>query len=288
MDFRKTIKIEDRAPITNWLGDSQVWMKTALDKDHRSGRAQSGVEPDHHELNVAYVCAGLAFELALKALAKSEGRTPTKKHDAGKNYQNLRPESRRVIKAFVEQRTGKTIGDFVAYLDEHMCHPDRKYWMVGRRGEMGSVGFVIGDEDFAIPTVATVHAKIADMVGGNTFEDWRSGTQVRSEKGEHLATGHVNPDGSIRFKITEAGKALGVSKAPARPRLEIVCPLCLGKSWRKGKKEPDPEDRVTCLTCHAEMRAGDVVSWNGERGTSRKQPSPHVHRTRKRGGTGMG
>ena len=137
--------------------------------------------------------------------------------------------------------------------------------MVGKRGEIGSVGFMTGDEDFAIPTLATVHAKIVDMVGGNTFEDWRIGTHVRTTKGEHLATGHVNPDGSIRLEITEDGKALGVSKAPVRLRLEIVCPLCLGKNWRKGKEEPEPEERVTCLTCHAEMRADDVVSWNRER-----------------------
>ena len=138
--------------------------------------------------------------------------------------------------------------------------------MVGKRGEIGSVGFLIGDEHFVIPTLATVHAKIADMVGGNAFEASRSGTHVRTEKGEHLATGHVDPDGSIKFEITEAGKALGVSKIPARQRLEIVCPLCLGKNWRKDKEEPEPADRVTCMTCNAEMRAGDVVSWNKERG----------------------
>ena len=266
MDFRKTIKIEDRGPIATWLGDSQVWMKTALDKDRQSGRGRSGVEPDHHELNVAYVCAGLAFELVFKALAKSEGRAAMTKHDAGRNYQNLRPESQRVIQAFVEEHTGKTIGDFLAYLDEHMCHPDRKYWMVDKRGEMECVGFLIGDEDFAIPTIAIVHAKIADMVGRNAFEPWRIGTHVRAARGECLATGHVDSGGSIKFEITEAGKALGVSKTPARRRLEIVCPLCLGTNWRKGKEEPESDDRVTCLTCYAEMRAGDVVSWNKERG----------------------
>ena len=266
MNFRKTIKIEDRAPIATWLGDSQVWMKTALDKDRYSGRELSEVELDHHELNVAYVCAGLAFELAFKALAKSEGRTPTKKHEAVKNYQSLKPESQREIKTFVEEHTRKTIREFLAYLDDHMCHPDRKYWMVGKRGEMGSVGFVIGDKDLVIPTFATVHDKIADMVGENAFEDWRSGTHVRTERGEHVATGHVNLEGSITFEITEAGKVLGISKAPARQRLEIVCPHCGGKRWRKDKEEPEPEDRVTCLNCHVEMQAGDVVSWNKERG----------------------
>ena len=72
MNFKSKIKMEGRGPISLWLGDSQVWMKTALEKDKSSGRGQSGVEVDSNELNVAHVCVGLAFELVLKALAKSE------------------------------------------------------------------------------------------------------------------------------------------------------------------------------------------------------------------------
>ena len=67
MNFKREIKIEDRGPINNWLGDSQVWMKIALETDQRSGRGRRNVETDSHYLNVAHVCTGLAFELALKA-----------------------------------------------------------------------------------------------------------------------------------------------------------------------------------------------------------------------------
>ena len=94
MNYKKTIRIEDRGPITLWLGDSQVWMKTAVEKDWRSGRGRKDVETDHHELNVAHVCAGLAFELALRALAKSEGRPTTKKHEKERRDGQLREAKR--------------------------------------------------------------------------------------------------------------------------------------------------------------------------------------------------
>ena len=282
MDFRKTIKIEDRAPIATWLGDSQVWMKTALDKDRHSGRGRSGVEHNRHELNVAYVCAGLAFELVLKALAKSEGRTATKKHDAGRNYQNLRAESQRVIQAFVEEHTGKTIGDFLAYLDEHMCHPDRKYWMVGKRGEMRSVGFLIGDEHFVIPALATVHAKIADIVGGNTFEAWRSGTHVRADRGEHLARGHVDPDGSIKFEITEAGMALGVSKITGKAEAGDRMPFMSRKALAEGQGGTGtrgPRDLYDLQCRNAGRRRGVVEQGTrGADGHKRNRRRPHTGR----------
>ena len=82
MNFKSKIKMEDRGPISLWLGDSQVWMKTALEKDKSSGRGQSGVEVDSNELNVAHVCVGLAFELVLKALAKSERRPIRTRHES--------------------------------------------------------------------------------------------------------------------------------------------------------------------------------------------------------------
>ncbi len=112
-----------------------MWMKTALEKDQRSGRGWQDVETDMNELNVAHVCTGLAFELALKALAKSEERPITKKHEAEKNYRNLGTKSQARIKKFVEENTPNTIDNLLKYLDEEMCHPDRKYWMVGRKGE---------------------------------------------------------------------------------------------------------------------------------------------------------
>ena len=84
MNFRKEIRLHDRGTITNWLGDSQVWMKKAIEIDRTSGRGQKAVETDMNELNVAHVCVGLAFELAFKALAKSEGQLVITKHESVK------------------------------------------------------------------------------------------------------------------------------------------------------------------------------------------------------------
>ncbi|MCY4613357.1 MAG: hypothetical protein OXB94_07035 [Nitrospira sp.] len=268
MNFKRTIKIEDRAPISNWLGDSQVWMKTALEKDQRSGRGRHDVETDSNELNVAHVCTGLAFELALKALAKSEGRPITKKHEAEKNYRNLGTKSQARIKKFVEENTPNTIENLLKYLDERMCHPDRKYWMVGRKGELRGVGFVHGVPGLVIPSLAIVHAEIVEMVGENTFDGWRESIRVGSGRGEHLATAHFDEDGSIRWKITRAGKELGVTTSPALRRINIVCPQCGSSEWQREKEEPDPDDQVTCKKCQISMRAGDVVSWNKERAKS--------------------
>ena len=267
MNFRKEIRIEDRAPISQWLGDSQVWMKTAVEKDRASGRGQNDVETDMHELNEAHVCAGLAFELALKALAKSERRPITKKHESAKNYRALSTKSQLRIKQFVEKETPNTIEGFLQYLDERMCHPDRKYWMVGKKGEAGPVGFVHNVEGLIIPDLEKVHSKIVQMVGENTFEGWEDGIHVRSSKGPLLATGHFNEDGSIRFEITESGKKMGMTAGPA-PQLErtnVRCPKCQTEEWIKEKQQPEPDDQVTCRGCQVTMRAGDVIAWNRER-----------------------
>lgn len=178
MNFKDTIKPEDRAPISLWLGDSQVWMKTALEKDRTSGRGSDG-GTDHHELNVAHVCAGLAFELVLKALAKSEGGQVVVRHDSDTCYQALSQQSRTRVDRAVKMHTSLDIGDFLQYLDERMCNPDRKYWMVDRQGRQGSVGFVLNIKGLVIPDLAKVHADIVSITGRNTFDDWEKGSQVR-------------------------------------------------------------------------------------------------------------
>ncbi len=154
-------------------------MATAVERDKRSGRERNNDAIDHHELNVAHVCVGFAFELALKALAKSEGRPATKKHEAATNYRILGTQSRAKIEEVVKEITSYSIDRFIEYLDERMCHPDRKYWMVERGGQMRPVGFLTGDKNLMIPKLAKVHGKIVDLVGENTFEQWQAGTHVR-------------------------------------------------------------------------------------------------------------
>ena len=181
MNFRPTIKAENRAKITMWLGDSQVWMTTAMELDRRSGRGRGHVATDNSELNVAHVCTGLAFELALKALATSEGRPIAMKHEAEKGYRNLGKQSRATLKRFVKEAENlpRAIEDLLAYLDERMCHPDRKYWMVGKAGTMSGIGFTQNLPGLVIPDLAVLHAKIVNMAGEKTFLDWQEGVPVR-------------------------------------------------------------------------------------------------------------
>ena len=190
MKFKPTIRVEDRAIITMWLSDSQVWMTTAVELDRRSGRGRRHGDIDSSELNVAHVCTGLAFELALKALATSERRPIAMKHEAEKSYRNLGKQSRATLKKFVKESENlpNTIEDLLEYLDERMCHPDRKYWMVGKTGAMSGIGFAQNLPGLVIPDLAVLHAKIVNMAGRKTFVDWQEGALVRTTRGSLIGT----------------------------------------------------------------------------------------------------
>ena len=139
MHFKDSIKLEDRATISLWLGDSQTWANTAvmLDECGHARPGESIVNSDHNQLNVAHVSMGLAFELGLKALAVSEGRGFSGKHLAVTNYGKLSQSSRNKVAQAIANYTGMPAKDYLEYLDERMCHPDRKYWMVDRSGADG-------------------------------------------------------------------------------------------------------------------------------------------------------
>lgn len=190
MKFKSTIRVEDRAKITTWLGDSQVWMATAVELDRRSGRGQPSGAVDSSQLNVAHVCTGLAFELALKVLAIGAGGSFVTKHGAEKNYRNLGEQSRAVLKKFVEENENlpNTIQDLLEYLDERMCHPDRKYWMVGKTGAMSAIGFAQDLPGLVIPDLAVLHEKIVNMAGEKAFVDWQESVLVRSTRGSLIGT----------------------------------------------------------------------------------------------------
>ena len=266
VNFKSKIKMDDRGPISLWLGDSQVWMNTAVEKDKSSGRGQSGSEVDSNELNVAHVCVGLAFELVLKALAKSEGRTIRTKHGSLKNYRALSKKSQYRIAQIVDKHTSNAIEDFLQYLDERMCHPDRKYWMVGRKGEVGGVGFVQNVQGLVIPDIAKVHAGIARMVGENTFEGWQAGMKAKVGCGPLIAAGKFDEDGVLRLEVSEFSRKMGVTTVPPQQRnINVLCPRCHSGEWLKEKQVPEPDDQVTCKRCQATMRAEDVIAWNRDR-----------------------
>lgn len=170
LHFRSIIRLEDRAAISTWLGDSQVWMQIAVERARSAEHGFRGA--NHNELNVAHVCTGLAFELAMKALAKSEGRNVVVTHEATTIYRSLSQDSQ----SRIERGAATDIDGLLEYLDRRMCHPDRKYWMMDRRGHHRATGF---SRSPGIPTLATLHAKIIDIAGENTFENWQTGLHVR-------------------------------------------------------------------------------------------------------------
>ena len=179
LQFKDSINLEARAVISGWLGDSQAWASTAVMLDER-GRARSGesvLNSDHNQLNVAHVSMGLAFELALKAFAVSEGRRFRRKHDALTNYGVLSPSSQDKVAQAIENHSGMSVQHYLEYLDERMCHPDRKYWMVRNSGAAGGTGFS-NIPALGIPVAAKIYREIADMVGQNTFLDWQRGQRV--------------------------------------------------------------------------------------------------------------
>ena len=182
MYFKDSIKLEDRWTISQWLGDSQVWANTAvmLNEHGRSKPGEGKVNADLNQLNVAHVSMGLAFELVLKALAVSEGRRLSGKHEALANYLALSPSSQDRVAQAIKDHTGLeaegSMG-YLEYLDERMCHPDRKYSMVDKRGSGHRIGFINPNANttLSIPVAAKIHGQIADMVRENAFQNWQRG-----------------------------------------------------------------------------------------------------------------
>lgn len=222
MEFMKPrpgIKVEDRALIGEWLGDSQVWMNVAVALDHEGSQCASNMGgTDFNKLNVAHVAAGLAFELALKALTKSEDGRTVNKHEASKNYNALTIESRSRIKNKIETNPSKKIGKFLRYLDERMCHPDRKYWMARKDGQRGATKYSGSISDWTIPDLREIHQFIVDLTGKATWSDWTKGNRAIVGKGPLAVTINYHTDGGVEANVTEEGKRLGLSVSTIDPK----------------------------------------------------------------------
>jgi len=167
--FREHIPLEHRARISGWLGDSRVWMETAVRLDRVSGRGR-GDGDDVHAANVAHVCTGLAFELVLKALAVTEGLRIKPTHSVSFVYGQMRKETQEEIAALIRER-GSDAKEVLEYLDERMCHPDRKYWMVNTKQQGGAVGFIQNSKILVIPALAELHRGIARIATRKAFKE---------------------------------------------------------------------------------------------------------------------
>lgn len=168
ISFREHIPLGHRARIFGWIGDSQVWMKTAVKLDQMSGRGQGG-EENINAANVAHVCTGFAFELVLKALVVSEGVDIKRTHKTSVVYGMLREGTKSEIAALI-QEGGMSEKYLFDYLDERMSHPDRKYWMVNPKQQNASMGFVQNIEGLVIPDLAVLHEAIVGIATHKAFE----------------------------------------------------------------------------------------------------------------------
>ena len=92
-----------------------------------------------NELNVAAVCTGYAFELVLKVLVEAGGGEPKPIHDASIAYQQLIPKDKENVDRIIAKHGWNDPDEFLAYLDEHLCHRDRKYWMTPQKAGLRGV-----------------------------------------------------------------------------------------------------------------------------------------------------
>ena len=119
-------------------GDAQVWMDTAVASNRLNAPdpkcSMRRVPGDRwgNALNVAAVGAGYAFELVFKALVKVHGGTPKPVRPPGVAYDDhavLAPADRDKVDRIAANHGWRDSGKLPAFLDEHLCDKDRKYWM---------------------------------------------------------------------------------------------------------------------------------------------------------------
>lgn len=122
------------------LGDARVWMDTAevlylrnVGNPSESRRRRIGY-PHANELNVAAVCAGYAFELLFKVLARAGGGEPKAKHEPSAAYSHFKPTDRSEVDRILAQHGWNQPDELLEFLDKNLCDKDRKYWMRPRGG----------------------------------------------------------------------------------------------------------------------------------------------------------
>ena len=126
-----------------YCGDAKIWMKTAkrLYECNRENFRKMAGYPHSNELNVAAVCAGYAFELVYKAIVATVSQ-PREVHSPSTSHQELCPADRADLKRIIASH-GWKVSEFLRFLDDDLCNPSRKYWMV-KDGSTSPVRFSVG------------------------------------------------------------------------------------------------------------------------------------------------
>ena len=166
-------------------GDARVWMDTAATLYTHVVSNPNGFPhrrigyPDGNRLNVAAVCAGYAFELIFKVLARACGGQPEGVHSPSKAYECLDQERMNEVKQIVTDHGWASPDEFFGFLDEELCDANRKYWMRPKPPRRGPAHgkFHIGGRK-GIDALEKLHDKLSALAmktieeNHDVFEDW--------------------------------------------------------------------------------------------------------------------
>ena len=138
-----------------WRVDSDRWGQVARDL-YRP--VVPNVIMNASDQNVAICSAGIAFELAIKSLARITGATVTPTHRIEEAYRSLEPENQRRIRTAVRVHLNWSMSKFFDCMDKNINHPDRKYSMVDKKGAMR-----FSDDDIPLHKIDKVRVRIVEL-----------------------------------------------------------------------------------------------------------------------------
>ena len=144
-------------------GDAQVWMDESVRLYNNAGDEKDARYPKENELNVAYVCAGYAFELVFKILVDLSGTIPTAKHEPSVAFGKMAAKYRTEVKRIVTKHGWRDIGSFLDHVDNNLCHKDRKYWMRPPQGGPAKASFQLGGIR-GINALSQLHGALSNFV----------------------------------------------------------------------------------------------------------------------------
>ncbi|MCY4420207.1 MAG: hypothetical protein OXC42_03000 [Gammaproteobacteria bacterium] len=164
-------------------GDAQIWMEIAEMlylhnvKNSKEFPHKLTGYPRGNELNVSAVCAGYAFELIFKVLAKVGNNQPKSKHDSSAAYKHLAPEDKVRVDRIIVNHGWSNSTEFLEYLDKNFCHGDRKYWMRPPSGGKAKVVFNFGGRK-GMDALKKLHKELSELAikrineNQEVFEYW--------------------------------------------------------------------------------------------------------------------
>ena len=131
-------------------GYARVWMELAeqlyISSTSNGMRFDPGY-PDRNRFNVAKVCAGYAFELVFKVLARTGGGEPEPRHEPSLAYKCIEDlENKEIFDSVNEILARHGWGDHSELMSclDGISDKDQKYWMRTKKGPRNPSYFSIG------------------------------------------------------------------------------------------------------------------------------------------------